>query len=89
MTAILSAIVADPNVAPQHFTAAAGWRRVFLSAIDARAYERGYSCWPAPMPADMALFTPFSCGWFDAEADERFRVEDRRAEHIDRKEDDE
>lgn len=94
---ILSALAVDANldpafraaIAPKQFNAACGWRRVYLSANDARQYEAGYGQWPEPMPAATALSTPYSCGWHDADADERFRVEDRRAEHIDRKEDDE
>ena len=65
---ILSALAADPNVspafraaiAPQQHSAACGWRRVYLSASDARQYERGYGHWPAPMPAEVALSTPYS-----------------------------
>lgn len=94
---ILSALAADSNlapafraaIAPKQHAAATGWRRMFLSAIDARQYEAGYGQWPEPMPTTAALSTPYSAGWFDAEADERFRVEDRRAEHVDRKENDE
>jgi hypothetical protein len=62
---------------PQTYQALAGWRRVFLSPRDAQAYSDGYARWPEPMPAEVALSSPYSTGWFDAEADDIERTEAR------------
>jgi hypothetical protein len=85
---ILAALARDPNVAPElravlapqreQHRASAGWKRVFLSRNDADQYDRGYALWPHPMPREQALSTPFSAGFFDAEADAQVREDERR-----------
>jgi len=76
-------LAAEPNVAPafvqrvQQYVARCGNRRTFLSSSDAAAYERGWSHWPEPLPDDVELSTPMSCGWWDAERAHDERLEDR------------
>ena len=76
-------IDAEPNLAPafkagvQQYRAECGNRRVFLSASDKAAYERGWSHWPEPLPEGVELSTPMSCGWWDAERAHDERLEDR------------
>ena len=66
---------------PTQHQARCGRRRVFLSDNDARQYEAGWNQWPNPMPADVALSTPYSRGYFDREHEEEQREETAREAH--------
>ena len=76
---IMSMALAPFAPAQQQHRATCGWRRIFLSANDARQYEIGYTTWPKPMPAGVALSSPFTCGWFDRDHDAQER-DDQRAD---------
>jgi hypothetical protein len=62
----------------QQHRASCGRRRVFLSAADVYAYERGYAHWPEPLPPECLISTPMSQGWFDADHDAKRAAQRQR-----------